>query len=715
MTRTLTLVASLGIALSSIAQDHRHSGDRCKAHDLTERFLMERGLPADISAALPSMDLEQRGGGNYIIPVVFHVVWNTQAENIPNSAIQAVVNQMNQDYSASNSNLSSVRSTFQSVIDNVGFEFCLAQFDPQGNPSNGITRTQTSTTWFNPDTQPNAMKAPPAGKSPWDPTKYLNIWVCDIHSGQGGGGITLGYAYLPVGGVVGTNIDGLVVDYLYGMALSSRTTTHEVGHYFGLEHPWGGGNGSCGADDGFTDTPNTDSPTFSCANSNLVKCGVLTQYENFMDYSNCAAMFTNQQGNYMAGILNGVRSSLLTSSGCASVPVGYCVPSSTNGTADGDFVNSVVLGSINNTNSGGAGQPTYSNFTGQWSTSLQRGNTYTITVQSGTYQPNALAAWIDYDQNQAFAASEKLGEINTTVSGQTTNFTFTVPMGATLGTTRLRVRSVFVNTGEPNPADPCFNYAWGETEDYGITITGAGAGVCIPTSLNGTSDGDFINGVSLGSIVNTNSGAVDGPTYTDYSGVYNTTLVRGSSYTITIQGGTYFPDQYAAWIDLDQNNVFAASEKLGEWTSNAVGQTQGITFTVPVGAALGSTRLRVRGVYHNTGEPSPTDPCFDYAWGETEDYSVTITTTTGLGSVEGSLFAVFPNPASDRVTVQLPDEAPAYMELFDMQGRRVDDRVLQGSRTDVPVHGLAAGHYVVRIVQDGEQGVLRLEVLGTGR
>lgn len=34
--------------------------------------------------------------------------------------------------------------------------------------------------------------------------------------------------------------------------------------------------------------------------------------------------------------------------------------------------------------------------------------------------------------------------------------------------------------------------------------------------------------------------------------------------------------------------------------------------------------MRVRGVYHDTGEPSPTDPCFDYAWGETEDYSVVI-------------------------------------------------------------------------------------------
>ncbi|MEI2420161.1 GEVED domain-containing protein, partial [Arthrospira platensis SPKY2] len=117
------------------------------------------------------------------------------------------------------------------------------------------------------------------------------------------------------------------------------------------------------------------------------------------------------------------------------------------------------------------------------------------------------------DQNNGFAVSEKLGEFTTTTAGQSTQITFTVPQSAALGSTRLRVRGVFVNTGEPSPVDPCFNYGYGETEDYGITITSPTSGVCIPTSINGTSDGDYINGVSLGSIVNLNSGGVDAPTY----------------------------------------------------------------------------------------------------------------------------------------------------------------------------------------------------------
>ena len=716
MIRTLTLLAAFVPALFATAQHHRHDGERCRAHDLTEQFLLDSGMPADIARALPEMDLDLRGGSTLVVPVVFHVVWNTASENIPASAIQAVVNQLNQDYSASNSNLSGVRAPFQSAIGNANIEFCLAQFDPTGSPTDGITRTQTTATWFNPDTQPNAMKAPPLGRSPWDPTRYLNIWVCDIHSGASGGGITLGYAYLPVGGVVGTNIDGIVIDYLYGMALSSRTATHEVGHYLGLQHTWGPDPAAAVWTMG-SPTRRTRTAPPSPARTPTCKCGTLTQYENFMDYSNCSAMFSNQQGNYMRSILNGVRSSLLSSTGCASVPVGYCIPTSTNGTNDGDFVNSVVLGSINNVNSGGVGAPTYTNFSGQWSTSLQRGETYTITIQSGNYAPNALAAWIDYDQNNAFAVSEKLGEFVTATAGQSAQLTFTVPQSAALGNTRLRVRGVFVNQGEPTPVEPCFNYAWGETEDYGITVTAPQTGYCIPTSTNGTSDGDFVNAVVLGSINNVNSGGVGAPTYTNFSGQWSTSLQRGQTYSIIIQSGNYAPNVLAAWIDYDQNNGFAVSEKLGEFTTTTAGQSTQITFTVPQSAALGSTRLRVRGVFVNTGEPSPVDPCFNYGYGETEDYGITITSpTSGVcipTSINGTSDGDYINGVSLGSIVNLNSggvDAPTYTDYSGM----FSTSLARGASYSISIQGgsYSPNHYAAWIDYDQNNVFTAGEKLG---
>lgn len=162
-----------------------------------------------------------------------------------------------------------------------------------------------------------------------------------------------------------------------------------------------------------------------------------------------------------------------------------------------------------------------------------------------------------------------------------------------------------------------------DMSDVNFTI-GAGWPYCVPTSVNGTNDGDFIDGVVLGSISNTGSGGPGGPTYNNYTSM-TTELLAGGSYGLSITGGSYYLDHYAAWIDFNGDGTFSASEKLGEFTSAASGQTQIISFSVPGTAELGATVMRVRGVYHLVDEPSPTDPCYNYGYGETEDYGIVIT------------------------------------------------------------------------------------------
>ncbi|MGL5888507.1 MAG: GEVED domain-containing protein, partial [Bacteroidia bacterium] len=105
-----------------------------------------------------------------------------------------------------------------------------------------------------------------------------------------------------------------------------------------------------------------------------------------------------------------------------------------------------------------------------------------------------------------------------------------------------------------------------------------------------------------------------------------TTLVAGSTYTITLTAGTYTLNDLAAWIDYNQNGVLNdAGEKLGE--SNDVGAsptTTSFTFTVPLTAINGQVRLRVRDMdYAGTGIMDPCAPQSIY--GETEDYIITIT------------------------------------------------------------------------------------------
>jgi hypothetical protein len=147
---------------------------------------------------------------------------------------------------------------------------------------------------------------------------------------------------------------------------------------------------------------------------------------------------------------------------------GYCVPSSFTGPDDGDFVSNVELGAIINPTTFDLGV-TYQDYLSQ-STVLVQGLSYDITIASGEYEENMLAAWIDFDANESFDPSEKLGEVLTSVPFESATFVFTVPFNAVVGPTRLRVRSVYPGNGEPDPADPCFSYTYGETEDYTILI-----------------------------------------------------------------------------------------------------------------------------------------------------------------------------------------------------------------------------------------------------
>ncbi|MCB0771761.1 MAG: hypothetical protein KDB93_00095, partial [Flavobacteriales bacterium] len=76
--------------------------------------------------------------------------------------------EMNADYQALNSDYGNVRPGFLSSRGNPQITFCLATVDPNGDPTTGITRQQTSRTWFDPDTDTDDMKFAPVGTPAWN-------------------------------------------------------------------------------------------------------------------------------------------------------------------------------------------------------------------------------------------------------------------------------------------------------------------------------------------------------------------------------------------------------------------------------------------------------------------------------------------------------------------------------------------------------------------
>lgn len=95
------------------------------------------------------------------------------------------------------------------------------------------------------------------------------------------------------------------------------------------------------------------------------------------------------------------------------------------------------------------------------------GNTYSITLQVGTYNSsNYIAAWVDYNKDGVFQSTERIAQSGSLGTLGTYTISFTVPLTSAAGNTRLRVREVFAQSN----IDPCAPAGFGETEDYVVTI-----------------------------------------------------------------------------------------------------------------------------------------------------------------------------------------------------------------------------------------------------
>jgi hypothetical protein len=258
----------------------------------------------------------------YRIPIVVHVVHSNASgqiggannPNISDEQIASQIQVLNEDYRRKEGTNGFNSSTIGA---DAKIEFFLATTDPNGQPTTGITRhyyaQKSSFDIFSDDVLLSQIAY-------WPSDRYLNIWVTTLQNNY------LGYTQFPtaadtIKGLPGDSnefVDGSMIDYRYfgrkiGTVTSStyslgRTATHEIGHWLGLIHTWGDGDGC--AEDYVADTPPTKSPnqttqcrtTYStCVNGKQTRD--LT--EDYMDYSPdaCMNLFTKGQIDRMRAVL----------------------------------------------------------------------------------------------------------------------------------------------------------------------------------------------------------------------------------------------------------------------------------------------------------------------------------------------------------------------------------------------------------------------------
>ena len=200
--------------------------------------------------------------------------------------------------------------------------------------------------------------------------------------------------------------------------------------------------------------------------------------------------------------------------------------------------------------------------------------------------------------------------------------------------------------------------------------------------------------------------------YGDFTDL-STELSQGEDYSLTVTTG--YGDQYVkVWIDFNDDTEFTEDEVIVdnfiiEPDFNGSGTfTETIDVSIPEDASLGQHILRAK---TNWAGNVPTNACEETTYGETEDYTVIITSAS-LGLIENDFSftpIIYPNPTTGRISIDLINNLDdVSLMLTDLNGKRLFSKnyfEVQGIDLNI---NQSTGIYFLTIIFKNKKAVFKL-------
>ncbi|MDB5201508.1 MAG: hypothetical protein JWQ27_917 [Ferruginibacter sp.] len=427
----------------------------------------------------------------YTIPVVVHVIHTGTAIGAPDNPSDASINAM----------ISSLNDSWRKNGSQYGgadmkMQFKLANRSPQCGATTGIVRINGSSI-YNYNTGGIAIYTYPGsadewtvkGVSRWSNTDYINIWI--VNKINGSTTSPGGFAYFAE--YNNANTDGIVVSASCVNGFN-KTIAHEMGHVFNLYHTFydDGNETQCPRTDSCSDfgdrvcDTEPDLVEYYCANTINACTGLpyltadvphnYSVLNNYMNYTNCALMFSEGQKTRARNTLFSYRHGLISSGGINAVPTSFpaaaCAATADNSLSPYYGIEKVNFNTLSvYSNSSLADSSFYIDRSCNQRTTVFKGQQYPLEI-IGSYENSCwIKAFLDYNNDGDFNdAGESLVSTFSTTGHVIVNLT--IPSNSVAGVP-LRLRIVADAPGAQPTAchltgDP--QNGAGQIEDYGVIV-----------------------------------------------------------------------------------------------------------------------------------------------------------------------------------------------------------------------------------------------------